>query len=405
MQLDVVIFGGGAAGLWLLDDLSRAGQRVLLLESTALGSGQTVASQGILHGGMKYALQGVLTSSAAGVSDMPQVWRDALAGRQAPDLRGTRVRSQWCYLWRTENIRSKIGMLGARVGLKVTPAMIRNQDRPRVLANCPGTVARIDEQVIAPASFIADLAHRHRGRVLKIDTNAGLDFRVVTPGQVQSIRLLHPHTREVLQLEPRQVVFAAGAGNAALRRGVGLDDPAMQRRPLHMVMLRGNLPALNGHCIDATQTRVTITSDLDSVGRTVWQVGGMVAEQGVDCDESTLVRRTQTELAAVLPSLDLSGVEWATYRVDRAEKQMPKNRRPDSAQTLCEGNTITAWPTKLVLVPQLSADVASLIHHASTHSAEDQFEVNDWPCPDIAKPPWESCQSWQILEPALRRAA
>ena len=52
MELDVVIFGGGAAGLWLLDVLREAGFGVLLLEADRLGTGQTIASQGIIHGGL-----------------------------------------------------------------------------------------------------------------------------------------------------------------------------------------------------------------------------------------------------------------------------------------------------------------------------------------------------------------
>jgi len=53
MQLDVLIFGGGAAGLWCLDCFRRAGYHALLLESKALGSGQTIQAQGIIHGGGK----------------------------------------------------------------------------------------------------------------------------------------------------------------------------------------------------------------------------------------------------------------------------------------------------------------------------------------------------------------
>jgi len=44
---DIVIFGGGVAGLWLLNRLRREGYDVLLLESRTLGGGQTIASQGI----------------------------------------------------------------------------------------------------------------------------------------------------------------------------------------------------------------------------------------------------------------------------------------------------------------------------------------------------------------------
>src|SRR5689334_7537771 len=121
MELDVLICGGGAAGLWLLDQLARRGDRVLLLEAGRLGQGQTVASQGIIHGGLKYTLQGLLTPAAREIRDMPDIWRQCLAGSRAPDLRGTTVRSAACHLWQSDSLRSKLGMIGARVGLNVAP--------------------------------------------------------------------------------------------------------------------------------------------------------------------------------------------------------------------------------------------------------------------------------------------
>ncbi|MCH8259649.1 MAG: FAD-dependent oxidoreductase, partial [Planctomycetes bacterium] len=91
MQLDVVILGGGGAGLWLLDELVRRDFSVLLLEANELGSGQTVASQGIIHGGLKYTLSGFMTPSASAIRDMPGVWRACLAGDREPHLTATRL--------------------------------------------------------------------------------------------------------------------------------------------------------------------------------------------------------------------------------------------------------------------------------------------------------------------------
>jgi glycerol-3-phosphate dehydrogenase len=404
LQLDAVIFGGGAAGLWLLDELVRGGRQVLLLEAGALGGGQTIASQGILHGGMKYALQGRLTSSAAGVRDMPLIWRDCLQGAAQPDLSRVRVRAQCCHLWRTDSVRSKLGMLGARVGLKVAPEVVPRGARPPALTACPGVVARLDEQVISPASFTGELAARHRSRILQIDTDDGLDFRISHAGEVRALRLIAPGSGDELQLAPSHVVFTAGGGNAELRRRVGLSDPAMQRRGLHMIMLRGNLPELNGHCIDATQTRVTITSDVDSDGRHVWQVGGQVAEVGVRLDEGALLDHASAELVASIPGLDLTGIEAATYRVDRAERSMPGNRRPDGVQVLQEGNVITAWPTKLVLAPQLAAEVAALIPRSGVRPLDERAdELAAWPRPEAALPPWEVCRCWHALEVGRQR--
>ena len=64
---DVVIIGGGVAGLWTLDQLVREGHRAVLLESSRLGEGQTVAAQGIIHGGLKYSLSGKTSRRALGV--------------------------------------------------------------------------------------------------------------------------------------------------------------------------------------------------------------------------------------------------------------------------------------------------------------------------------------------------
>src|SRR5262245_24309151 len=100
-SVDVLVFGGGSAGLWTLDLLSRQGVSAILLEAGELGQGQTVASQGIIHGGLKYTLQGLLTASAASISEMPGLWRDCLEGRREPHLTATRVRSPHCHLWRT----------------------------------------------------------------------------------------------------------------------------------------------------------------------------------------------------------------------------------------------------------------------------------------------------------------
>ncbi len=65
LQQDIVILGGGIAGLWLLHRLRAAGYAAVLLEKSTLGDGQTIVSQGMIHGGMKYALAGALTGASS----------------------------------------------------------------------------------------------------------------------------------------------------------------------------------------------------------------------------------------------------------------------------------------------------------------------------------------------------
>jgi glycerol-3-phosphate dehydrogenase len=401
MQVDTLIFGGGAAGLWLLDELLRRGQSAVLLEAGRLGQGQTVASQGIIHGGLKYTLQGLLTRSATGIREMPELWRDCLAGNRQPDLQATRLRSVCCHLWRTDSVRSRLGMIGARIGLRIAPNELSIEQRPEVLRRCPGVVARLDEQVISPADFLADLSDRNRDFILQIDAIGGLAFDCDAPGQIRAVTLNNPIDGGRLQFQPSQIVFTAGGGNAQLRRQVGLNTAVMQRRPLHMVMLRGALPLLNGHCIDGARTRVTVTSDTDSAGRAIWQVGGQIAEDGVTMQPQELIAHAADELRAVLPGIDLADVEFATYRVDRAEGSTRNGRRPEQVQILTAGNTITAWPTKLALVPQLVDEISPLLVTAKSERPALPIE---WPRPRVAVPPWETCAVWQRFDARTNEA-
>jgi glycerol-3-phosphate dehydrogenase len=392
-RLDVVIVGGGVAGLWLLDTLHEAGWNVLLLENGALGGGQTIASQGIIHGGLKYTLDGLLSPSADAIREMPQVWRDCLAGARAPRLTATRVRADHCHLWRTRDWTSQVGMLGARIGLRVRPLKLPRDQWPAALRDCPGEVYRLDEQVIDCASLVADLAGRHALRILKIEPAASSFERAA--GRVAGVAIRAADGRTA-RLHPGVIILAAGAGNAELRRAAGLDAAAQQVRPLHMAMVRGELPELNGHCADGARTRVTITTGQDSAGRAVWQVGGQIAEDGVSMSPDELVAHARRELAAVLPGVAFAYAEWSTYRADRAEAAAG-GRRPSDVQIRREGDVLTVWPTKLALAPRLAERVLRELPPAAHAVGRSQVEaaLRDWPRPQVARPPWEAERPWQ----------
>lgn len=399
MQLDVAIVGGGVTGLWALDLLSRSGYRCLLLESQALGAGQTVASQGIIHGGLKYSLRGVLSRSAHQIREMPIIWRKCLAGECEPNLSSVKVRSQNCYLWRTESMTSKFGMFGARIGLRVTPESVEQANRPAILRSISGAVYSMPEQVIDPADFLRGLKERNRSRILKVEPVDGLSFDMTSP---QSVRTMEIRSGDFSQcLQPKMIVFAAGKGNGELRTKVGLDEESMQTRPLHMVMLKGrSLPEFNGHCVDGAKTRVTITSDRMKNGHVVWQIGGQIAEKGVAMHPAELISHTSQELAEVLPELDQSNLEWATYRVDRAEGKTVSGSRPEDPVILQGGNVITVWPTKLAFAPSVAESLKSRIEtilpqpEVASQSESNIAALDNWPRPQVAQPPWELASSW-----------
>jgi hypothetical protein len=210
-------------------------------------------------------------------------------------------------------------------------------------------------------------------------------------GCVEQIRL--SANGEELVLRPRSVILAAGGGNEALLAQVGVTSIRMQRRPLHMVLARGPLPELFGHCVDGARTRVTITSATDRIGRRVWQIGGQVSEDGVEMAPAELVEHALRELREVLPAFDPRGVELATDRVDRAEPLTAGRKRPSDAWFRREGNVIVAWPTKLALAPRLAELVAQELGEAAGSGARLD-DLSRWPRPQVARPPWDVERRW-----------
>lgn len=392
LQLDALIFGGGITGLWLLDALHRSGHRAILLEAGNLGEGQTIWSQGIIHGGLKYALKGRPSRASRMIRDMPMRWRRCLAGESTPDLSSSTMRGEYCSLWSLPGLRSRVGLLGARFGLRVRPRPMPKTERPDPLRNWPGPVSRIDEQVIEPHSVLAMLADQHRPRCLQIDTRSGLEFVHGEPGQVTTVRLLNPETSEPLDVAPGRVILAAGGGNAQLRRACGLSEHAMQLRPLHMVMARGGLPRMNGHCIRGTAPWLTITSTIDCADRVVWQIGGQLAEDCVDMSSEDTIARAKRDLILAMPDLDLSSTSFSTYRADRAEASNSA-RRPDGPVHILEGNALTLWPTKLALVPMLTDQVMEGMP-APAGFGNNEALLQEWPRPTVALPPWERDVAW-----------
>jgi hypothetical protein len=171
----------------------------------------------------------------------------------------------------------------------------------------------------------------------------------------------------------------------------------MQVRSVQMLLARGPLPVLNGHCIDGAAALVTITSDRDTAGRTVWQIGGGLSEDGVTMDTETFVREGRRTVAAALGGRTWPGTQWAAYRADKAEVTTPDGRRPDDAFALLEGRVITAWPTKLALVPRLAERVLALAAPLLKGLPRAQpFDPGGcgWPAPELAPPPWERAIEW-----------
>jgi glycine/D-amino acid oxidase-like deaminating enzyme len=400
--LDAVIFGGSASGLWILRQLAAAGRSALLIETDRLGAGQTSACQGIIHGGLKYTLNGQLSASARAIRSMPAVWRACIDGVRAPALGRGVLRADHCHLWHSGRALGHLGMIGARRGLRVAPVPLTPEERPQVLDAVPGLVCRLDEQVVSPRRLVGALAAPVQNLLLRAAPDA-VGVEHLADGGLMLV--LDPARTEAtgarpLLLRPRAVILAAGIGNAALRAKLGLNRPLMQVRSVQMLLARGDLPELNAHCVEGASALVTITSDRDSAGRTIWQIGGGLSEDGVDLAADALVRHGRQVVGAALGGRALSGTEWSAYRADKAEVTTPGGQRPDDAFALREGRIITAWPTKLALVPRLAERVLALAAplFGDRPAAPVDCRALGWPLPALAPPPWEGSLQWTAAD-------
>jgi hypothetical protein len=386
MRIDVLIFGGGAAGLWCLDRFRRTDYQTILLESTAIGCGQTIQAQGIIHGGGKYALRGVRDFTAVqSTKAMPERWRQSLAGKLAPDLTKTKVLSQHCYLWLPRGSlvawMQSWGFIPvmAKAGFLATPAeWVPDSAWPTALHGSALAVYSLAEPVISTGSLLETLSTQHQ-KYIRLYDEAAVRFggkRVEIRGAL---------------LEPRFMVFAAGEGNAALLQRAGIQRPMMQRRPLGMVLLKGDLPGLFGHCVVGGKTQLTITTPSPGI----WQIGGEVAEQLAGEENGQNARRIATkEIRRWLPGVDFSGVELAIYRAVRAEARTAELRRPSGVHVSCVApGMAVAWPTKLSLTPVLADEVFALVTmDLKRPGGYDEPVLPHQPTPPVARYPWEEVE-------------
>jgi glycerol-3-phosphate dehydrogenase len=385
LETDICILGGGIAGLWLNARLRSLGYSTLLIERHTLGGGQSSKSQGIIHGGTKYALQGKLTGAAEAIAGMPERWRSCLAGEGELDLSEVRVLSQHHYLW------SPGGLIGSLAGFFASKALrgrvdaIRGEDLPPVFAHprFKGKVYRLAELVLDVPDVIRRLAELAQGSLIqdlqpKIERNAD--------GSIALVRLSEGAVRA------RRYVLTAGEGNEDLLKAWGVAKPVMQRRPLQMVLVKAaGLPAVYAHCLGSSpKPRLTVTTHPCSDGQWCWYLGGELAEEGVDLAPEALIDRARTELGELLPWVDLTRAQWATLPINRAEPAQSGLVRPDTAYLQAVHNVLVSWPTKLALAPDLSDQAIAELNRQQLRPDISQPRPG-WPVPPVAVPIWETC--------------
>ncbi len=383
LSTDVLIVGGGVAGLWLNARLRRRGYSTLLVDKGVLGGGQSVKSQGIIHGGTKYALSGALTGASEAIADMPRRWREALAGNGELDLSGVRLLSDAHYLWSPGTLTGNLTSFFASKAVRSRVGQVKGSELPPALQDprFKGKVYRLSELVLDVPSLIQRLAELSGPGLLKAERIEPLRENGELTGLVVDGR----------SIRAQRIVLTAGAGNAELLNALGLAQPAMQKRPLHMVIVKARtLKPLYAHCLGGgSKPRITVTSHPAEDGEWVWYLGGDLAEAGgVARDEAAQIAAAKKELAELVPWIDLSAAKWATLRIDRAEPAQSALARPDNAFLAEQGRLLVGWPTKLALSPDFADRVEGALVRDGIQP-QPLAPLPELPRPAITRPFWE----------------
>ena len=339
VSVDIAIAGAGVAGLWLANLLVNRGFDVVVCESGKVGGTQTMASQGLIHGGVKYALGGIATGAFEAVSDMPRRWRACLEGTGEVDLRGVGVTSDSYYLWSQNALGARLaGFLASRL-LRGRVERLAPTDYPRTFAGQAGTLYRLDDFVVDVSALVRRLAAPLTDRILPM--------AVQPEGLVMDQGALSAFENTNIRVEAERFILAAGAGNETLTAAAGATT-RMQRLPLKQVLVRSTDPEpIFAHCVAGVRAEPALTvTTLPGYH----YLGGALASDGVNRSDAHQVEAARMELGRALPWIDWSNRAFETLLIDRAE---PEGRRLEGAFVETHENVLVAWPGKLTLAPDL----------------------------------------------------
>lgn len=382
---DIIIFGAGIAGLWLGNTLQSAGYSVIIIEKDKIGAGQTLASQGMIHGGQKYTLGGAPSSHAFSISEMPERWNNCFAGRGEVDLSSARFLSDIQIMWPAGSILADAAVFGAAQLVNAATSKMQPGDFPDVLKQkkkFTGPVYKLPEKVLETRSLLEALSRHLKGRIFRGEaTPAVQGGQVVVDGQT---------------LTAQMIIFTAGVGNETALSFLKVSEKRTQRRPLRQVMVKGLPYSLFGHgIVGAPKPRATITSHPINNNEYVWYLGGNIAEQGAKLNEEETIAFAKKELQDMFPDIDWHSKEWATWYGDRAEPYDEKGALPAGPFIYERGQVLVAWPTKLTFTPALSDSVFLWLKEKKITPMHKAL-LPSLPLAEMGQYPWETAK-WRKL--------
>jgi len=351
-NVDVVILGAGASGLWIANNLIESGFSVKVLACGKLGEGQTIASQGIIHTGIKYVFSGGIDDFVHSLHHVPGHWNERLSGSTSPDLSAVKIISNYTHIWSDQPIEEALAnVFGIEDILKGL-----NTDKEKINEFYHYSV---EEKTIDVRSLIRELTTKVSDEIIfyKKDT---LIFKKNAEGFVGKI-LFTSEDGVRHDFKSKYVIFSAGVENCNLVKNSLGEVIESSDSPLTMRYIKGNLPNINGHIYKDRKLLLTITSipSVDDSLNNTWVIGGGIAEAlgGIQTSKNYFYSLIKNLFDVDEKDIKLSG----EYTINRSEPPDVYGRRFAEPFIFHKKNVLAVWPIKLTLVPRLASNVCNLI--------------------------------------------
>ncbi|MFE7403589.1 FAD-dependent oxidoreductase [Streptomyces sp. NPDC057557] len=428
VDLDVLVIGGGAQGLWLLNDLTKRHYRTVLLERHELGGGQTCHSHGLIHRGHYYddTDMMIILNAAA------QFWEAFVDEKGIRKLNPSRALAGFgpgtavqrhTYFWSSAGLR-----------FDTCPQL------PPVLEG--GKVKHLfetEEFSLDASEIIAGLSRDVDYAAYKLDDDEGALKFVLNGKSIDRVEATL--CGEKVDFAPKFVIFSAGVGNYGLLAKLGADANSMPRgtpvqaqRKNHMMVLRGSqLPMMTAvFPIRGGLQGVFLCPRTDpDTGQPVWLVSDHnstpfpmtpdgKSEIGSAPSEEW-VKRMLISLQATAPELfamgSINGLEAAVYTGLTSERNFGVGQHMTDLyiDPLGFDNLLAIWPTKLTMTPFASNVALRFIRPKVLEPAGEWPTVEreiTTPAPQVAGEMWcrtefenayESKTSWSPYSEFLDR--
>ena len=402
--INTIIFGGGITGLWTLNLFKARGINAILLENNKLGCAQTGLSQGIIHGGMKYALTNKITKSTDSIKNMPDIWQQYLNQNGEFPLKNVDILSDHQLLYTPKNLMKGFKQfIYQKMLTSKCDILPKNQYQqyPDFLNNSKfkNCLCKLNENIIDIPSLIKSLNNNTQD--ICFNYNNIISYTPKSDNNPHEISLNIDNKNknsEQISIYTDNIILCAGSGNPEILQKLDIKSPPkMQLRPLHMVWLKAdNLPKLYLHSMQKTdKPLITISShninnNNNNNNKYIWYLGGDLAETGCELSEDKQIKRAKDILDDLFPdlfkNLDKKSIQCGSVKINRAEGAQANNKRPDGPVIIEKDNIITAWPTKLTFAPLVAEEIFSQIININNNNLNNILTL---PKAKIYTPIWE----------------